>query len=125
MVCATGTVGSVVQSAHARFPTKAKKRPWPPRRLIATHPNSRFSLIRSKHKTRQFLTATQNRSVGGGPLWRTAIPAAAISRRLFFLRTSEGRGSVANYFARSAIVSLGASTVPEVYNPGRFLRRHQ
>jgi hypothetical protein len=41
------------------------------------------------------------------------------SRQTLFV--SKGKG---NYLAGSAIVSIGASGVPEVYNPGRFLRRH-
>jgi hypothetical protein len=40
------------------------------------------------------------------------------SRQTLFV--SQGKG---NYLAGFAIVSLGASGVPEVYNPGRFLRR--
>src|SRR4029077_3615882 len=39
---------------------KAKKRPWPPWRLIATHANSKFGATHSKYKTSLFLTAPRN-----------------------------------------------------------------
>jgi hypothetical protein len=46
-------------------------------------------------------------------------PGGSPSGQMLFV--SQGKE---NYLAGFAIVSLGASGVPEVYNPGRFLRRH-
>jgi len=41
------------------LPSEAKKRPWPPWRLIATHANSKIRLTRSKKRLSRFLIATQ------------------------------------------------------------------
>src|SRR5580704_6191278 len=39
--------------------TAAKKRPWPPRRLIATTPDSKIAASYSHESTKQNLTATK------------------------------------------------------------------
>src|SRR4029077_4824496 len=60
MTSAPKPVGSPLHSADAPFPDKAKKKPWPPRRLIATHANSEIAPTPSQHRTSHFLTATRN-----------------------------------------------------------------
>jgi hypothetical protein len=106
--------------------------------LTATVPNSKIQLSPWEPTLSQFLIATKNRSVRGGPPWRTAFPSLQRSQFLDGLGRDplgeipflpQGRQTLfvsqckGNYLAGFAIVSLGASGVPEVYNPGRFLRR--
>src|SRR4029077_17508984 len=60
MTSAPKPVGGPLHSADAPFPDKAKKRPWPPRRLIATLANSEIAPTPSKHRPSPFLIATKN-----------------------------------------------------------------
>ena len=60
MAMDTKPVGGLFHSQAKKRPwLPAVWRPWPPWRLIATHPNSKFPLTHSKHRTRQFLIATR------------------------------------------------------------------
>jgi hypothetical protein len=114
--------------------TEAKKR------LIATLPNSKIMLSPWEPTLNHFLTATKTafpslqrpqfldglgRDPSGEipflPQGRQTLPGTQgnPSRQTLFVSQRKG-----NYLAGFAIVSLGASGVPEVYNPGRVLRRH-
>ena len=49
MTAATKLVGGTLYTVESRFLSQAKKRPWPPWRLIATHANSEFALTNWNH----------------------------------------------------------------------------
>ena len=51
MAGATGLVRGPLHPANALFPAQAKKKPWPPWRLIATHANSEFWLTECNYRT--------------------------------------------------------------------------
>jgi hypothetical protein len=95
--------------------------------LTATVTNSRIQLSPSEPTLSQFLTATKTAfpslqrsqfldGLGRDPSGE--IPFLPKGRQTLFVSQCKG-----NYLVGSAIVSIGASVVPEVYNPGRFLRR--
>ena len=49
MTAATKLVGGTLYTVESRFLSQAKKKPWPPWRLIATHANSEFALTNWNH----------------------------------------------------------------------------
>ena len=95
--------------------------------LIATPAKLEIAITRSRQRTSHFLIATKNAFSHSEICTTNRNPSDRKRSR------SEGdpSGEISilpwgrdNFSRSSAIESLGASGVPEVYNPGRFLRRY-
>ena len=113
-----------ILEGHARQPSGG---PWPPWQLIATDVKLEIAITRSRQRTSHFLIATKTDF--------SHSEFCTTNRDPSDLKRSRSEGDLSgeipilprgrdNFSRSSAIESLGASGVPEVYNPGRFLRRY-
>jgi hypothetical protein len=129
-------VGRRPACVRMTFQEKAKQRPWPPWRLIATHANSEIAATHSQHRTSLFLTATRIVFLNScfpqsQPPTAATPPRFGRSPNPIVTAQSNPSGEMRflpqggdNFSPGFDIVCSEDSGVPEVYNPDRFLRRH-